>query len=367
MENKEISYYQKELKPFKDYDVAKATTLKIKGYSFPIELGNKVSNKENRDLKPPVDHLEMINRFEAQGVKFDEKSKQKAMDILPSLNYYRLSVFRLYLKEDKSFEELVALYRFDLFLRESINRLIPPVEVLIKTSLAYFLSTEYKNLIAFPTQSYDALAYMDYSIYKKEMVKNSRVNEMLSRFSEFISGKQDKDPDIKHHAEYYGGKIPIWVLTEHLTIGDIATFVTYLDRPVRKKWVRYLQFDMKDGNIVEWVKTIQYLRNTGAHCSRMYGKKFNYNPTLHKADVKKLPDKYNDSDELDRLIHTVFAGLLIIKQFYCKLPNFEQEGWEVFLTKLEKKIGEDCSIDLYYIGFPENWKEMLTIEKTTSK
>lgn len=190
-------------------------------------------------------------------------------------------------------------------------------------------------------------------------MQNNDVRVVLSNFSEFISSKQDKDSSIKHHLEYYSGNIPIWVLIEHLTLGDIATFVTYLDRSVRKKWIRSFMHNTKDTWIIEWIKVIQFLRNTGAHCSRFYGRRFNYNPTFHADDIKLLPSAY-EVDEIDKLIHTLFGGLSIMKRFYLKLPDYEKKHWNTFLDKLEKRINE-FSADIYCIGFPENWKECLTL------
>lgn len=305
----------------------------------------------------------MIDRLEKSNVTFTESEKAAFLSILPSVNYYRISVFSLYLGEDKSFSHLLSLYRFDRFLIESMIKLVAPIEIQIKTTLAYYLSTESVPELHGEQGS---LIYLNDQIYKEKHLKNKNVKRMLSDFSDYIGSKQDKDPSIKHHVEYYGGSIPIWVLVEHLTMGNIATFITYLDRSVRKGWVRSFLEDTNDKWIIEWVKTIQFLRNTGAHYSRFYGKRFNYNPTLHPEDVKKLPEKYNNEKdsirELDKLSHTLFGGLLIIKRFYLALPIEEQRRWEVFLTKLDERV-LGYKADLYYIGFPSNWKKLLEIKE----
>lgn len=372
MTNNRRVFKLKEInRPFRKYDVSDYQEIYVDGYTFPIKITSKeLKNKGNRAPKPATLNEDMIERLEVAGVKFNCLERVEALDTLKTINYYRLSVFALYLRDDKSFTQLFNLYKFDRFLRESINRLIPPIEVAIKTSLAYYLSTEYeeiKKLLSLDSDNkFEALVYLDRGIYKKELVRNGKVDEMLSRFSEFIASKQEKDPSIKHHVEYYSGNIPIWVLVEHLTIGDIATFITYLDRKIRKGWVRSLLEDTNDRWIIEWVKTIQFLRNTSAHCSRFYGRKFNYNPTIHPKDLEKLPKLYHSTEgkeaqkNLDKLGHTFFGGLLIMKRFYLTLPDFEKEHWKVFLSKLNKRINS-CSADLYRIGFPENWYELLCI------
>ena len=112
---------------------------------------------------------------------------------------------------------------------------------------------------------------------------------------------------------------------------------------------------------MEWIKTIQFLRNSGAHCSRFYGKMFNYNPQFTKRDFEQFPEELkNDQKEIDKIKHTFFAGLLIMKNFYLILPKHEQERWNIFLNKLMQRI-ELYSADTYRIGFPDNWYDSLKI------
>lgn len=350
-------------KPFKFYDVSEFDEIYIDGSKFPIKLtSTKLKNKGNLELKKPALIEEMTNNLKLHSITFTKEEELEALNIFKATNYYRISVFSRYLDdEDHSFTTLLNLYKFDNFLRESINRLIPPVEIALKTSLSYFLAVNYTTLIDEPSEE-EALVYLDYSLFKQEFVNNGKVDEMLSHFAEFLESKQDKDPGVRHHVEYYGGKIPVWVLVEHLTFGDIATFVTYLDRSVRKKWVRYFINGINDKWIIEWIKTIQFLRNSGAHCSRFYGKMLNYNPEFTKEDFEQLPDEIKtDQTKIDKLKHTFFAGLLTIKNFYLTLPEYEQEHWNIFLKKLKQRI-EYYSANVYRIGFPDNWYKLLIID-----
>src|SRR5699024_9880874 len=116
---------------------------------------------------------------------------------------------------------------------------------------------------------------------------------MLSSYASMILDKQDKDPSIKHHVEYYSGNIPFWVIVEHLTMGNIVTFLYNLDRSYRKNWVRSSGFSINDKWIIPWVETIQFLRNTCAHTARIYGRRFNYNPHISDSIEQNIQPSYD--------------------------------------------------------------------------
>lgn len=383
--NEKIKFFKTDYikRPFKHHDVSDCKKIYIEGYKFPIDkTSKKLIVKEKKELKKPTYHHQMKGKLEQAGVTFNENEELLLQSILPSINYYRLSVFSLYLENDKSFTHLFNLYQFDRFLMESINRLTPSIEILLKTTLAYFLSTEYEEILTERKFNKGTLVYLDESIYKKKHISNKDVERMLSSFSEFIHSKQDKDPSIKHHIEYYEGNIPVWVLVEQMTMGNVATFVTYLERSIRKEWVRSFLNDVNDKWVIEWIKTIQFLRNTGAHCSRFYGKRFNYNPTIHKNEKelvelvyrRELENLYLGTEErlkekmieenlqkkIDKFSHTLFSGLIIMKKFYQELPEIEQRKWHTFIDKLENRI-DKYNVDIYRIGMTENWKSILEL------
>lgn len=370
-------------KPFQRIDVRAYDELHIEGYKFPIESSRQAEIKEFRPMKPAsLIHSEckekdMISRLEDNGVTFTYDEKEKAKEILLSINYYRLSAFYRYQTDDNSFSELFRLYSFDRYIREAVSDLIPQVEISIKTSLAYHLSHLYKNNsnkkdFMWHSEAGDyteSLCYLDKNLYKSKKYENSSVDMMLSEFSSILMRKQDKDPSIKHHIINYGGNIPIWTLVEHLTMGNIATFVTNLSRKYRKEWIRkYMPMLKKDALIVEWVRTIQTLRNQAAHYGRFYGYSFPYNPTILLEDQAKISEvgtsDVGDKEkqkQRDRSRHTLFTGFIIMKYFYKTMPEYEIEHWNNIIESLDRKIHE-FKIDLYHIGFVNNWKNLLIID-----
>ncbi|PAK87183.1 hypothetical protein B8W88_13945, partial [Lactococcus lactis] len=112
------------------------------------------------------------------------------------------------------YTDLITLYNFDRYLRDSLSRLLPGVEVYLKTSLARFLSTNYDNYKTPCSELPGGLVYLDNNIYISKKIKD--VNIMLSTFAEELLKKIGKDAMITHHVVNYGGNIPIWVLFEEI-------------------------------------------------------------------------------------------------------------------------------------------------------
>lgn len=367
-------------KPFKTYDVSGYSELYVDGAYFPLaiesKLRDKIQVKEQRDLKPLVNITEMWKNFEKEDItlgKTDEEREQIKNDLeslLVHINYYRLSVYRLFLKEEqRDFDHLYQLYSFDTELRALIARMLPTIENSLKATLAYSLAYHYKERKTSKSLT-EALCYLDgEEVYKREYNQNGKVKMMLSGFADLLNSKQDKDPMIRHHLEMYGGNIPIWMLVEFLTLGDVYTISIYLERRYRKKWAKQLfgDRDVKDGWLVEWIKTIQLLRNSCAHNARLYGSKPTYNPAIIDGERQKVIEclekerSYRDIPQYvdNELKHTIFAGILTMKVFYQANPN-EKIRWNEFVDELEELISKS-SIMLEYLGFVGDWKAILTI------
>ncbi|UJS28886.1 Abi family protein [Macrococcoides canis] len=367
-----LELHKKDIKPFTTYDVSKYEQLYINSLSFPIqskELKNTYSSDSQRKLKPFVNLEEMYLKLEKEGIKFTDEDIESSKIILNYINYHRLSVYRLFLSEDnKTFSRILQLYYFDEKLKNLISSLIPTIENYIKRSFAYGITKKYeenKQLSNKKCQfTHASLCYTDMNIYKKEVSEND-IKEMLSIFAEIITSKIGKDPMIDHHIDKYNGNIPIWVLVEFLTLGNIHRLSTSIDRSYRKEWNKALFKKSKDSILPEWINTIKNLRNMCAHNARLYGSRPIYNPAIIDEELEFLKmNKRQDVDEndfLNKSKHTIFAGIIVLKYFYKELPEYEKNRWKKFIDDLSLLFYE-YDIDLYRIGFPINWKDILTID-----
>lgn len=399
-----LELHTAEMKAFTMIDVKIFDMLEIKGNTFPIKHED---TKQNKPLKPPKTHKQMIKQFEENGVTFTEEEREEALELLKNNNYYRLSVFpKLILKElplgsdsiDKnkkeskdvqkmSFTEVIKLYQFDEQLRILLIEYIFKIEIMLKQSLANYLALNYKDYKESDNEDFqrskevpEALCYLDYSIYATD--DTTKVDALLSNYYTEIERKIKHEPALKHHIENYGGNIPIWVLIEVLTFGTLNWFITNLHKTIRVDWTNQTFNLPRPQMLMEMLKTLQFIRNDCAHGNRLYGKFFTFSPTILDEDLEKIigseeltlkntkNSKLNAQEieeknkivaENDLRIHTLFSGFLVVKEVLRIMDKRTKEKWNLSMKSLSNVI-EIEKFERYYIGFPEDWLEILTLK-----
>jgi abortive infection bacteriophage resistance protein len=100
-----------------------------------------------------------------------------------------------------------------------------------------------------------------------------------------------------------------------------------------------------------WLENLSYVRNICAHYGRIYNIKITKTPRLYKHHAK---EGLKNS--------TFFATLLVMKNI---IPN--DIHWLNFVQTLESLIKKYPCVRLNYIGFPQNWTDILKREETANK
>ena len=96
-----------------------------------------------------------------------------------------------------------------------------------------------------------------------------------------------------------------------------------------------------------WLESFSYVRNICAHYGRLYNAKLAKKPILYK--------EYSSANiRNDR----IFSILLCLKHLLIKDPH-----WLSFIITVEALIEKYDNIDIKSMGFPENWKELLSPTK----
>lgn len=373
-----------ELKePFESINIKDFDELYIEGYKFPVST----KNNDFKPLKAPKQYKELVAILKNK-IYIKESEETQVENLLKSINYYKISVFIKLLDNDKSFGRLIQLIEFDSFLKKELTPLLREIENLFKSRITYFLVNNYdkmsfgdynsKPLIKNDPKQLSSEFYLDYGIYQTD--NKNKIDKIISKFAENIVEKSKKEVYIKHHINNYGGHIPFWVLVETLTFGEIIYFYSFLSKNIRALWTKeFFKVEVVKNSDIEWLKTLQFLRNDCAHDNRLFGRTFNFTPLIHKNDMYEIFGEENtelslkkrkhvtDKDKYDNLKvdiekskKTLFSALIVIRYFVESASASTKFNWKTFIEKLENEINVN-NIELYRIGFKENWKKILTI------
>ncbi|WP_170935242.1 Abi family protein [Bacillus mycoides] len=296
----------------------------------------------------------LIEELEAK-LTFSGDEKIIAENFFKDINYYRFSIYPKLLpkREDEkkySFTDALDLYYFDEFLKSYLYEFTSYLENKWKGSLVTYLGNHYDN-----DEFFMAQCYLDLSLYQSEEWGRSIISQIEYRI------KESNSSPIQHHHQNKNDYIPLWVLVEELTFGEFETFLTQLDKSRLRDYVRYVYQDPKyPGAFNGWIALIRLLRNKISHHSRLYGANFTKTPRIVGRDAKMF---FQNVGTNSKLRHQLVASFYVLHKLFLFENSRIISQWNTFLVNLEKEIQKlDSVLNVEkYLGFPENWKELLTI------
>lgn len=288
-------------------------------------------NTRSNNVKKPTTIEEQIKLLESREVVIgDENFAKKFLRIY---NYYFVTGYLHPYKtsDDKykniSFNGIATQIKFDMRLREICMYALDIIEKGLKTIIAYEFSHNYEN---------GNIAYA-YSLYfPNDEDKHTRLMEHYN-----VSLNNNKElPYVKHNMKTYG-ILPTWVAIELFTLGNIEKFFSMLDTNTKKKIEDIIGFPKN--KIQNWIENLRIFRNMVAHNQRLYN-----------FSILSMPKK---AKEYNKQTGKIFDYVIVMK--YLFLDN---EDWNTYVLPRLEYIFDDFkdNIDLKCIGFPDDWKNILT-------
>lgn len=343
-------------------------SIEIVGNRFPIQSPKYSIVGPPRPLKKPLVTEELVNQLKSHGITMDDSEEEWAFEVLKEVNYYKLSIFVKFLTEPKlgvsidgdfSFNRLMEIYNFDEFLRNEVSKLITPVEEYLRTAIANFLSCSLARDGC--DNQISAQPYLCRDIFKDSKDISQYLDRMEHFFYTTVYGNIDRELSLQHYVKNYGGYIPIWVLVEHLTLGNISELVNNLSRDVRLELITDKFSIIRNGEVQKitgpkqfpkLITTIKMVRNICAHNGRLYAKSINFTPDFKGLNLGEI----NVNDEYFK--KRFFGWLLSIRCFYGQMSYKRKTEWNIFIESLSNQI-ESFSINTKPMGLDtfnaEDW------------
>lgn len=211
--------------------------------------------------KRATTYEEQIDTLKKRGavIADEEKAKEYLLDI----GYYRLG-FYLHpfeitypelkgcrqhdLRPGTKIEDAVALYYFDLDMRNILNRYLSRIEVAIRTTIIYELSNKYST---------------DPTWFVNSTVLSSRfVTEFPLKAYNSIRAK---DPIKRHHKKYLGQYAPAWKTMEYMTFGNLEVLYESLLLDLDKRLISMRFGEPATGTFLTYMMAVREVRNACAH------------------------------------------------------------------------------------------------------
>ena len=288
-------------------------------------------NTRSNVVKKPTTIEEQIKLLESREVVIEDENFAKKF--LRIYNYYFVTGYLHPYKtsDDKykniSFNGIVTQIKFDMRLREICMYALDIIEKGLKTIIAYEFSHNYEN---------GNVAYA-YSLYFPN--NEDKHTRLMGHYNVSLNNNKEL-PYVKHNMKTYG-ILPTWVAIELFTLGNIEKFFSMLDTNTKKKIEDIIGFPKN--KIQNWIENLRIFRNMVAHNQRLYN-----------FSILSMPKK---AKEYNKQTGKIFDYVIVMK--YLFLDN---EDWNTYVLPRLEYIFDDFkdNIDLKCIGFPNDWKNILT-------
>ncbi len=289
--------------------------------------------------KSPTTISEQFELLKSRGMGFSGINEPEGYLYL--YGYYRLSAywypFRQVYNSHKidafkpriEFAEIIRLYEFDSSLRIMILEALEQIEIRLRTLITYHFTHFGKSAFV----HYDSVNFHEKFDHWNWC---QQIEEEVTR---------SRDQFIQHFKEKYEGypKVPLWMLTEVLSIGKLSRLFCGLPFDVRNQVAAYYSVHRK--TLEGWFHRLSVLRNICAHHGRLWNRVM----PIQKGYVKEPHWQAPFTPSHDRF----FFQLLVILHLLPK--NSRTDIWLEKLWLLLKPMLVENSYQTA-MGFPENWK-----------
>ena len=247
-------------------------------------------------------------------------------------------------QEGTHFNELKALFLFDRELRILLLKYLLIFENSIKTTVAYEFSKKY------PRKN----AYLDIANFVDNDPK--KVLQQISILTKTIHDKVDRTGAIKHYIEEHG-EVPLWVLVNFLTMGNIANFYNILTDSTKNIIVKFYTdkyrtqnkdntFRLSSADLSACLKVANLVRNICAHDERLY------NVNLRNVRISQIANHFGIRryDNKRFIVLILFLKIVLDKKdfqrLYKALRNLFNQYADEFKTVVFDDILNTMGIDL---------------------
>ena len=255
-------------------------------------------------------------------------------------------------KDNTCFDDIVELYSFDEKLREITLKYLLKVEQQLRSLISYYFCQKYGN----HQTAYLTKTNYNYTTYENKQDVDKLINIIQSKYI-----NNNTDYSYINHSKSKHGNLPLWVLINALTFGNISKMYSLLPQTLQISISRNYS-NLNEKQLAQTIRVLTKFRNACAHGERLFSYTTNDTipnlPIHQKLNIKKKGSEYiygkND----------LFAVVISLRYLLPKevFSSYKKELSTTISSFCKKSIIPNDEV-LHCMGFPENWASISKFRK----
>lgn len=304
-------------------------------------MTNRKNNRKERYLKPIIS---VSNQKTLLIWRWLSAVEWEQVDwYLRNVGYYRLSIYRKALEEDKdkfknwtTFKNITDLYEFDKKLRLLI---LPYLEVLENSLKTAMIREIWENIWGFDW----SFRHHDSRCFKDPLKGLSTIRWICQKNKDHICMKHYYD------AYYYPKDPPIRMVMQVASFWEISRIFSSLKAKHQKQVSKV--FWIHHSYLVNRLYCLLQLRNKAAHYDRIWNRKFTWSLRVDHRDYEFLFNNIHQEYRQQSLYSYLLVLIILWKNIESTFETIEIRIWQL-LTEYD-------SVNISKMWFPENWQQVL--------
>lgn len=306
---------------------------------------------------------EQINLLKSRNMLFD--NEEEAKEILLHNNYYNIinGYKDLFLdtnnpvnyKPGTKFEEIYSLYEFDRQLRNIFLEYILKIENSMRSLIAHYFSLSYGNDNYLKLDNFETFQNTNVNIKTKQnQVKFIQI--LLGNINKNIANNIE-NKYISHYITQYGF-IPLWVLVNILSFGDICNFYRLMKQ--RERIIISMEFNIAEFDLSSLLNILCKTRNLCAHDERLYNYEYPAYTGINDTKYHSLLNFPISNGRYAIGKNDLFAVIISLKLLLSK-EDYDKFHHKLFsrIMSIQSKIHTITLNDvLNAMNFPSNWHDL---------
>ncbi len=306
---------------------------------------------------------EQIELLKSRNMIFEDEDRAK--QLLLHNNYYNIinGYKDLFLDDEDfskfkvgtKFEEIYAIFEFDRQLRTVFLEYILKIENKLRSLVAYHFSSVYGNDNYLKLDNFEIFENSNVSKDKKQK-QIKFIQTLIGNINKNIANNID-NKYISHYMTRYGF-VPLWVLVNILSFGDICNFYRLEKQKERVSISK--EFDIAEFELSSLLNILCKTRNLCAHDERLYNYEFPSYTGINDTKYHSLLSLTKTNNRYDVGKNDLFAVIIALKLLLTK------EEYDRFHHKLFSRIMsvqsrmQTISLEriLTAMNFPKNWHDI---------